>query len=355
METLIAALQSNGGQSALELTNELPPSTPTSTSQPQAFHPPPTPQYSQATLNALLAQPNILSILSLLPPPPLPDPNAAPVHTRSGRPSRPPQHPDEHLLQLQQAAWAGLDPSFLEALNNGAASMAAQASAGGVGAGGGGLDAMLSGAVNGAGDVVGAAAPEESQLDWWWPIQEEGEDEDPSYFPPSTNTPSAHLQTPSYVFTPSAFVDESAIAYDTNPHARTSLGNAHASGSETGTGFVNGYGHIIPGGGGPMSEAESTSTVGPTKRPPKRTRKGKEKATSEQPEGGASSRASGTSRRSVTIEPSATGGSIAGGSPPPPAEKDKGPDKSKMTKAELAELRRETNKRTGESVCGCEC
>lgn len=108
METLIAALQAN----APNLSNS---TTSAGSLHHDQAHPHP---FNQQTLNALLLQPNILSILSLLPQPPLPDPNLAPVKTRSGRPSRPPQV-DDQLLQLQQAAWAGLDPSFFSALNQG--------------------------------------------------------------------------------------------------------------------------------------------------------------------------------------------------------------------------------------------
>jgi hypothetical protein len=283
---------------------------------------PPTPQYSQQTLNALLAQPNILSILSMLPQPPPPDPNAAPVHTRSGRPSRPPQQPDENLAQIQAAAWAGLDPSFLEALAHGAAAgTTANPTAIGASTPGSGLDAMLSGAV----DANGAQAFEPTHLDWWWPIQEEGEDEDPSYFPPSTNTPTGHLETPTYVFTPSAYVDETAIFRDSAP------ANAVASGSGYLNGYMNGqHSH----GNGLVSETESRSTVGGGKRPAKRSRKGKEKATDE----AGSSSAAGKKRR---VAASTNGGSVDG-TPQPYV------DRSNLSREEKARLRREDNKRTGQ-------
>lgn len=244
------------------------------------------------------------------------------------------------------------------------------------------MDAMLSGAgaagdglggVGATGGGQGGGGGEESQLDWWWPIQEEGEDEDPSYFPPSTNTPSGHLPTPNYVFTPSSFADENTITYASAPQ-RPLSSNAHASGSGSNADFLNqlersGTSNNEHSNQNPDSEDESSSTTtaaaggrggaSTSKRPPKRSRKGKEKEDAVVDEaggdGGGAGSINGEGGGSEMVDEE--GGNATSTKNDPPSRRTRrkvqpvstpGVGREKLTKEEVLERRRARNKATGE-------
>lgn len=163
---------------------------------------PPAPTTSQvldqAAVQRILSNPDLLSaVVSMLSPPIAPSSNAQQetVHTRSGRPVRPPAllQEDQLLAQIQEI-WGGLDLSMLSNIDpsgNAQASSSTNFN----------LASQLSNLPGGAQTFAPAAGQMDvvGDNDWWWPMQEEGEEDDPSYVPPDTT---ASSNGGAFVFSP---------------------------------------------------------------------------------------------------------------------------------------------------------
>jgi hypothetical protein len=169
-------------------------------------HPQPTPQphptvVDQAALNHIINNPRLLELVTAriaaaqashaVPPPE--------TVTRSGRPSRP--SADAQPVSISEI-WANLAPGEFERILNDV-TLASQSESYAFPAG---SDFMLDPqlAVGGDGAQTFAPTPAPMDHDFWWNLQEEGEEDDPTYVPPSdSHTPAAHGSTPGvFTFSP---------------------------------------------------------------------------------------------------------------------------------------------------------